>query len=616
MPSAVGAIERRIDIYILNSFECVAVGSDGQLWHLATAASNLLSAEGESVVHELRPRVQQTATPRHSRGDSSAPSAAGMISIAHGVDFGGERGTTHVVMFPFAGHWHRVLLTRGSAVATATQAIDCLSSTIADAATAAALREPAAVADPIQSLLDDECRTPEPGVLERWVDGGWHSHSLTPAPIVDPVTGILHQVRRRSNIAPLPMGFVHLHAELPHLQSVDPLFTPDALAPAGALDDGQRSSAELIEPGLLSGVAHYCGTDLGQGEREYASSEAIRHRGERYFDLASWQPHDPALHTQAGFPFSALSPSTGIDWMQGQDAVGPVWVPQSLVYADYLRGSRDSALPTNTNNLVGLQAGRSWAEAVERAAAHVVAHDAVAVWWSSTERASAVPLPHVVRTVFSAASLRVRALAIRSTFGVPVRLAVIDDENENIISLGFAAHANTGEATELAVVEALIQHASAHDLAGENSLIRSSAGLGNGAVAGLAGWLPHRHYAHAFGARHRGLIDPMAHVQFGLDPRVVATTRWRTTPSEPTHGPEQTSAVNSIARAVGSLLTTVDVTTSRAHTAGFRAVRALVPGLARLQPAAFPLGPSARLAHAREQLGWSAAATAEPYPGW
>jgi len=645
--AAVRAPEQRVELSALGPDSCLATGSDGQMWHLAVAAS----AVTPEVLEQLRATVQPTPLPRVSPSDVRFDSVHEMLGFARlldksgggcacdcGRNDNGSPGDASAlalgVIFHFAGHWHRLLLEPASAVTTGQFAVDCLAATIADPATAAALKLPAVTEQPPVAgencdLSDDSVPAPRAGILERWSDGSWVSHPLTPSPLVDPVTGILHRVRRRANLAPLPAGFAHLHAELPHLQSVKATFTPDALAPAGALDDGSRSESELLEPALLSGIAHYCGADLEQGRRTHASPAELRQSGERCLDLASWQPHDPSLHAVDGFPFVELRPETRVDWLQGQDAAGPVWVPQSLVFADYLRGSRNSALATNTNNLVGLQAGRTRAEAVERAAAHVVAHDAVAVWWSSNAAASAVPLPPTVATVFAGSDLSVRVLAIPSTTRVPVRLAVVDDMSGDIISLGFAAHGDDTTASELAVVEALIQHASAQDLAQESSLIRNSAALGNGAIAGLVPWDARRRYAHAFGPAYRGLIDPMAHVQYGLDPLVVERTRHRTAPHEERmarlggnpaseiHTPASVAlGTSSVTDSVSRHLVTVDVTTDRVCETGFRAVRALIPGFARLQPAAFPLDPLGRIAEARDTLGWDAAASEGPYPGW
>lgn len=607
------AIPARINVYELSSEECVVVASDGQQWRIAASLAVIRSQHGQKALNELRTHANALSSPARGWGERLAPSASALTDIAAEVK---RNGVIATVMFPFSGHWHRVQLALGEAVSVAQTAIECLLATIPDAAVAAALIHPADLQDPLPSWSHEDTPPVTAGALERWVNGAWQIHCLIPARVADPLTGILHRIVRRPSTPPLPTGFVHLHAELPYLGSIDPRYQPDLLAPAGALDDGNSTAVELREPGILSGIAHYCGTNLGQGTRKRASAVEIERGCQRWFDLRNWEPHDPTLHVIPGFPFARFDPRRTGEWILGQDADGDVWVPLSLVHAGYLREGDEPAAATNANNLVGLHAGRSWEEAVERACGHLVAHDAVAVWWSSTAVAEETAVPTSVRQVFRSSPLNVHILVIPSTFAVPVRLAVLDDASDNIISLGIAAHMAPERAGELAVVEALIQHASARDLADETSLIRNSAALGNGAVAGLADFDLARGYARAFGEDHRGLIDPMAHIQYGLDPKVVAHTRARLTAGGYASASNPSpSAIASTLEAVTSLIC-VDVTTERVRSTGFHAARVLAPGLARLQPAAFPLDPTGRVIRAREILGWRENPHREPYPGW
>lgn len=603
----------RVDVFELTPEVCIVVGGNGQQWRIAASLSVLRGPQGTAVLDDLRRQAGPVDPPARGRDERVVPSAEALIALAAEVSSSGGREQT--CLFPFAGYWHRVRLTARDGVISVRTALDCLLATISDPGTAAALLRPADLGDPLPSWSHRHAGPVLPGTLERWVDGSWHAHPLTPAPVVDPLTGLLRRIVRRTSTHPLPTGFVHLHAELPYLESVDRRFRPDALAPAGALDAGTATAIELLEPGILSGIAHYCGADLRQGVRRSASAVEIERGGERWFDLRDWEPHDPALHDIPGFPFSPFEPQRTREWVLGWDQDGEVWVPLSLVHAGYLREGEDASSATNANNLVGLQAGRSWEDAVERACAHIVAHDAVAVWWSSTATAQEAPLPQPVEHVFGPSPLHVTVLAIPSTTGLPVRLAVVDDRVDDIVSLGFAAHAIADQAGELAVVEALIQHASARDLEAEMSLIRNSAALGNGAIAGLAPFDPARRYARAFGSDHRGLIDPMAHIQYGLDPDVVAHTRERTTAHGCTLPVDVTSSIAAMLRAVGPVIT-LDVTTERVLSAGFRAVRVLIPGFARLQPAAFPIDPAGRLTRARESLNWAPDPRNAPYPGW
>jgi hypothetical protein len=52
------------------------------------------------------------------------------------------------------------------------------------------------------------------------------------------------------------------------------------------------------------------------------------------------------------------------------------------------------------------------------------------------------------------------------------------------------------------------------------------------------------------------------------------------------------------------------------RSAGLHVARVVVSGLARVQPAAFPLDPGGRLARAAARFGWAGETECTPYPGW
>ncbi|GAA1962499.1 YcaO-like family protein [Microbacterium aquimaris] len=513
-----------------------------------------------------------------------------------------RRKTTVGVLF--AGRLFRTTLAPGDSAHDAAELSRMLRATIAEPAHAATLAGPA-VRDEITPLLragaDVTGTAREHDAVEEWNGASWCAHRRRPRPLVDPVTGILARVTARPVDPDAPPGFVHLHAELPHLTSVDQRFQPDPLAPAG----GFRGGASPDDEAVRSGLAHLCGAYLGQGQIRLADATSLRAAGDEVLTVDRWRPHPPELHTHPGFPFVRLGDDDPTWWLRGDECGRTCWVPLSLVHAGYLASELDPLPRTNGHNLVGLGAGFTTAEARDRAAAHLIAHDAVSRWWESDDALREVDAPGPVREAWVGCGWSLRVLAVPSRFGVPVRLAVVDAADQGVVALGFGCAREADDATESAVAAALIQHASARDLAGETSLIRNAAVLGNGGVAGLMPFDPDRRYADAF-ADTRRLIDPMCHLQRGLDPRVVADTRRRVTPAAPEAsvdvggpatgaGPSPWEALTRSARTV-----LVDVTTDEVRQAGTHAVRVLAPDLRRIDVAAFD-DPS-RASH--------------PYPGW
>ncbi|HEU5128216.1 MAG TPA: YcaO-like family protein [Glycomyces sp.] len=594
----------------------LVVAADGSQWIVDADPPTLLGPDGAEPLAEIAATVRPGEPPRLDPGDLRLDSNRHLLAVARDTDRSPDTGQ-RTAAWPFAGRWHRLALVPGRAEGLARQALACLRATVPDADLAEALCGSAASVPELGPAYG-AVEPPPADTLMRWNGTGasWEPHRLAPAPAVDPVTGLLRRIVPRPRDPAMPPGFVHAHAELPHLSSADPRLQADALAPAGALDED-----EAREAATLSGVEHYCGADFGGGERRLASLAELRREGERAVAIDEWEPHDPALHDRPGFPFERFTADRPLWWIAGEERGERCWAPVSLVHIGWLQAGPEPATVFHGHNFAGMKAGRTLAEATERACAHLVAHDAVAVWWSKGRgaRLRSAPLTDAVHRAWSGCELELRLLAVPSTTGAPVRLAIVDDADRGIVSLGVAAHRFTDRAGELAVVEALIQHASARDLDSPDSLIRNAEALGNGAVVGLAPYDRDRRYRDAFGSDHRGMIDPMCHVQLGLDPRVADLVRARTLPAGPIAPVEpEGEPVRSALERSGHRVVVVDATAERARSAGYAVARVIVPGLARMQPAAFPLDPNARTTSAAAALGWEAAAPPEPtpYPGW
>ena len=617
----------RLTVHARDSASLLVCSDTGRRWVLEAPPERCGDSAVVRALDELRSAAADVPAPPPGT-DTWLPSLGQLLPAARGLH------TSAVFRWRFAGRTYRLAVQPGTAEAVASDATSALLTTIAEARDARACAEVPLVDDdalravapldgegvpgpvpPSDETRDSACRAAPttapapPSVLERWADGAWESHPLDPPPLVDPVAGVLHRITQRPGDPAAPPGFQHLHAELPHLSSIDATFQPDPLAPAGAFaGSGLDGHAEAV----LSGAAHLCGAYLGQGTLRTASAAELVAAGGRVLTVTEWRPHDPALHDEPGFPFIREHPQLRLPWLRGTDAEGACWVPLSLVHAGYLASGLAELPVTNTHNLAGLQAGFTMAEARNRAAAHLIAHDAVARWWASGELLREVPLPEAARNGWAPCRWRVRVLEVPSSCAVPVRLAVVDDAEDDVIALGFASASTPDEAGVRAVVEALIQHASARDLARPDSLIRRAEHLGNGGVAGLAPYSADRRYDLAFADR-RSMVDPMCHVQFGLAPEVVAHTRRRVMPASsasasvgvdteavPANPAEPIAPYNALVQATSGRVVSVDTTTPRARAAGVVAVRLLAPTLRRLSVAAFE----------------PAEVATHPYPGW
>lgn len=579
----------RITAHALGTDRLVVCGDDGRRWILTAPAAAVHTDAVSAALDEIRasgPDVDIPVGQRHVEVDST-------VTLR---DLASTYEVRSIVLWRYAGQPHRILLDPLNAPVTVDLVERLLRAGVREPAVAVALTKTPLISDSL-SLLPGDDRDAGVDVLERWEGDAWVPHRLRPAPSVDPLTGILRRIVPRPAEPWHPPGFQHLHAELPHLASVDPCFQPDALAPAGAFTGGPDTPERAA---VLSGIAHYCGAYLGQGEIRRATADELRAGGQRVLTVAEWRPHDPTLHTMPGFPFVPDDDHTVTWWLAGDEDGETCWVPFALVHAGYLASVLRPLPPTNSHNLVGLQAGTDLADAADNAAAHIIAHDAVARWWRNPHALPACDPPLTLRTPASKTSIEIRVLAVPSVTAVPVRLVVVDDRADDIIGLGFAAAASPEDAAAKAAAEALIQYASAVDLNSPHSLIRNAESIGNGGVAGLAAFDLHRRYDKTAFADVRRLTDPMCHVQYGLSASSVVRVRQRTAPQGSADPPTGDARPLASLLVSDSRVVVVDVTTPRVREAGFAACRILAPRYERLTPAAFP----------------SIDDQTPPYPGW
>lgn len=403
--------------------------------------------------------------------------------------------------------------------------------------------------------------------------------------------------------AGLPPGFQHLQVRMPPRRGVDA--TAVAVAMCEAEDPPPREHV------IAASVRHWCGEDLGQlrvvesGAQELAQLAPV-------LRLADLELHDPILHDEPGCPLAQVAERTPLPWVPASrlDApcAGAGWVPYGQAFVRYLDGRPDHPV-AHAMNFAGLAAATDPGEAVERACADLVAQDALTAWWLRGGRVAleACEAGPVVSSAWGTSPLFLRLLRLPSATGLPVALAVVDDEDRDVVTL--AARVEVEEA----VAAALWQHVCARDL-----LDRDGDLVGSGAP-GLLKHRPGRDYLSAAGPGAQRAVDPMAALQLGLDPRLVDRVRVRTTPVRGAAAPYGGIATRSAREALltaGHHLWVVDLTTPDVAEAGWSCVRVLATDTARIPVPAFRADPEGRVLRAARSLGWAPSLEQLPLPSW
>ncbi|MCB7135623.1 YcaO-like family protein [Cellulosimicrobium marinum] len=485
--------------------------------------------------------------------------------------------------------------------------------------------------DPDRATALAASRTVAPGSVVRCADGRTSLHAVAPWPDVDPVSGVARAVLVRPHDLGLPTAFRHVQAVLPRTELGWPTWQADRLAQTGVLVGPDDDAGRLVHDAALdAAVAHLGGPWTGAAPVRTASVADLAGAGERFVAPERLAVVDPAVVADPRSPLVALDPARPLAWVRGHrvrdDA--PTWVP--LRFAHTVHGVVADQPPSAFHNLAGAAAATTRDEAVHRALGHVVSHDAVARWW---RRADAPPpaeiaVPDALLRLWDDATVELALHRLPGPPGWDVVLAVVRDTVRGLRGLGHAAgplaehaagpageHRGAVDVARRAAADALVQLTSARDLARADSRIRNAVDRGLGVVAGLLDHRPSRDHLDdvpllddvAGGRVRPRALDPLVHVQVGLDPRVVEhlETRLGRGPRVPAGValPAGDAARPDEAADPGEAVR-VDIAPPVLGP-GRAAVRVLVAGALRLEPAAFPVVTSAE-----------GVPETVPYPGW
>ncbi|MFB6817363.1 TOMM precursor leader peptide-binding protein [Streptomyces sp. NPDC056347] len=300
-------------------------------------------------------------------------------------------------------------------------------------------------------------------------DLGGH-RSLTPdqmlaayGHLVDPVTGIIKEIRR----APNSPGFVHPYLS-GHNLAMGPATLDGLRAGLRALSGGKGvTETEARASALGEAVERYSGTRHGDepvvrdtfralGDAAVHPNACQLYAEQQFRDRDRWNAAGSLL-SHVPVRFAEDRPT---EWT-------PVWsltagrqrlLPTSMLYYDGLGRSTDG-LSADSN---GNAAGSSPEDALLQGFLELVERDAVALWWYNRTRQPAVDLdaldePYVGRFREGCAALHreVWALDLTSDLGVPVVAALsrrTDKPAEDVV-FGFGAHFDPRLAVRRALTE-------------------------------------------------------------------------------------------------------------------------------------------------------------------
>jgi ribosomal protein S12 methylthiotransferase accessory factor len=333
--------------------------------------------------------------------------------------------------------------------------------------------------------------------------------------------------------------------------------------------------------------------------------------------------YSPQQYAAPGFPFVPLTRETRVHWVPGRSLTrdAEVLVPASMVYVNWYAAGYSSAPITNFCAFAGIAAGPDLDFAVMSGVEEVVERHATMAWWINGHPLPAVDVPPELHDLWDgteAAHQRFSLIHLDNEFGIPVAAAVVHDDTDQIVNVGFSARPTFAAAAAKAWTEALTLQEGSRDLLRMDGLHWGVMASGELNGRAFKPWREDRRYLDDFRPDMRDCDDLMVQQQVYLDPRAgrrmahllepAATRSVDTLSSLPRRS---AATYRKAVEDAGREVIVVDLTTRDVASTGMSVVRVLVPGTIGNAPAAFPFLGRRRVQELAVELGWRDSALGE-----
>ncbi|MFC0582982.1 YcaO-like family protein [Micrococcoides hystricis] len=431
-----------------------------------------------------------------------------------------------------------------------------------------------------------------------------------PEDLIDPKTGLILKARDVVHDQAVPKSLTTRQADVADIRAVTP-WANNVLCQGSAFHDPEGARLAAIG----ESVERYCGNILDTHPVIFASYDQMLRQGRQAVDPDTLVLYSDRQYSEPGFPFVRLTRELPVHWVPGlrMSDQSEVWVPASLVYVNWYSAGYAASPPTNFCAFAGIAAGPSQDFAVASALEELIERHATMIWWLN---AQTLPAVDGVFERTEAGSLhnpaqRVDYLALPNEFGVPVAAAILRDEEEALINIGFSARPSFAQAAAKALTEAYTLQEGSRDLLRYDGLHWQvmTAGELNGRA--FKPWREDRRYLDDFRADMRDCDDLMVQQQVYLDPRAATKMSHLLAPNTSVDVHEigalaDRSSTSYLAclHKTGIDPIVVDLTSPDVASTGLHVVRVIAPGLVGNAPAAFPFLGRARVQQAAVELGW------------
>lgn len=447
---------------------------------------------------------------------------------------------------------------------------------------------------------------------EDFVKGGMQ-------PLLDQRTGLITHLQRIEHHPSVPSSLITIQSQVADMGRLYP-WANNTVCQGSTFGDYQAA----YEAAIGEGVERYCGNWIPPTKVMKASYNELKARGEYAIDPERIILYSDSQYQAPGFPFVPFTRDLSLHWARGWSLTAdvPAWIPSSLVYVNWYTGEYATEAPISNLFYAGIAAGPTLDFAIASAIEEIIERDITMIWWMNRQPLSAVILTPELMALWEGIpgkmGQRARLIHLENEFGVPVMAGVVENVEEKLFNIGFAARPDPVEAALKSWTEALTLQEGSRDLLDPDGVFRQGAVRNQLDGKFMKPWRADRAYLDDYRSDFRDVTTLMCQQQVFLDPRAREYVRaWVDT--------EPTRKFSELPRLPDRSLTTyqklledrgyeafyVDVTTPDVASTGMKAVRVVVPGLVSNFPAAFPFLGQGRIREAAVKLGWGNVPLAE-----
>ena len=391
--------------------------------------------------------------------------------------------------------------------------------------------------------------------------------------------------------------------------------------PASTISSGSvfNDQTAAYQAAIGEAIERYCGNYMYDLAPIQASYHDLKAQGEYALDPEQVILYSPKMYQTPGCPFVPFTRDLPVRWIKGwsltQDR--PAWLPLSLVYI-YTHLENTKRFPNepviSATFYPGVAAGASLDYALVSAIEEVIERDMMMIWWLNRHPLPAVQLPPKLKSLWTGQphemGQRAWLIYLQNEFEIPVMAGVLENTQEQLLTIGFACRPDPIQAGLKAWTEALNLQEISRDLDNPHGALYRVSDVGI-AHDIFKPWRADRQYMDDYRSDYRDVFHLLNQSQFFLDPRAIAQVRpWVDVPATlaltdvPCLPDRSLATYRAKIEGKGYEIFYADLTTPDIAHTGLRVVRALIPGLVPNFPAAFPPLGGGRVQNVPIQLEW------------